>query len=453
MRSLLILFVCIVCSAANAQTIIKVVATDRSNRDPINQVPVSFQSKRAGTSANFYTNKKGEVLLTVPSGDTVFITCNHTAFAEETKKVVTKGSLKDTVRVAFALVFTTTFNEFVVYPAGTPQTVFKSDRVSVDDFEFLPDGRLILLTYAKNKRRGTELSLYDGDQILTDIPLGEYGSELIRDYRGNPHVVTEKSVYGINAIDRNVSIGTLDKKYYMTYIAPIVDTTVSKYFFSNFNPDYPAFEYYSFGSQDSSYRRIAKIEDALMMELYRSEYKWVDIRTKLWAKQLENETGIDKEIWVGANYFTQSIYYKELYAPLFEKNDTMYLFDHYKNRLYRYDSDGELMDSVPIFHHLRAKQNGWQKQLIQDQSTGQVYSVYEQTGQVSLVRIDLQTGEMKETIPVFHKYADKILIRSNQVYYTYRPFETAQKKYLYYEKLPFDFPQIATMHGDKVVGH
>ena len=453
MKFLLTLFVCCFYTALSAQTILKIVATDRSNRDPINQVPVSYKSTKTGKSGETYTNKKGEAFLTVPSGDTVEVTCNHTSFAEETKRVVTKGSLKDTMRVLFSLNFTTTFNEFVVYPSGTPQTVFKSDRVSVDDFEFLPDGRLVLLTYAKNKKRGTELSLYDGDAILTAIPLGEYGNELIRDYRGNPHVITEKNVYGINASGLNVSIGTLDKKYYMTYIAPIVDTTVSKYFFSNFNPDYPAFEYYSFGAEDSSYRKIAKIEDELMMELYRSEYKWVDIRTKLWAKQLENETGIDKEIWVGANYFTQSVYYKELYAPLFEKNDTLFLFDHYKNRLYRYDKSGELMDSVPIFHHLRAKQNGWQKKLLQDQSTGEVYSVYEKTGQINLVRIDLLTGEMKETIPVFHKYADKILIRSNQVYYTYRPFETAQKKYLFYEKLPFDFPQIATMHGDKVVGH
>lgn len=36
-----------------------------------------------------------------------------------------------------------------------------------------------------------------------------------------------------------------------------------------------------------------------MMELYRSEFKYVDVRTKLWAMDKEHETGIDKEIWVG----------------------------------------------------------------------------------------------------------------------------------------------------------
>ena len=175
----------------------------------------------------------------------------------------------------------------------------------------------------------------------------------------------------------------------MNYIAPIVDTSVSKYYFSNYNPDFPAFDYFTYDLDDSSYRKIAQVEDELMMELYRSEYKWVDVRTKLWAKDMENETGIDAEIWVGASYFTQSIYYKELYAPLFKRNDTLFLFDHYKNLLFRFNEMGDVMDSIPIFYHLQPKQTGWKKLLLQDQTTGQVYVVYEKVGQYYLQRLDL----------------------------------------------------------------
>ena len=60
-----------------------------------------------------------------------------------------------------------------------------------------------------------------------------------------------------------------------------------------------------------------------MMELYTSEYKWMDVRTKLWAKNKEIETGIAAEVWVGANYFTQSLYYEEAYAPMFHRNDSI----------------------------------------------------------------------------------------------------------------------------------
>jgi hypothetical protein len=170
------------------------------------------------------------------------------------------------------------------------------------------------------------------------------------------------------------------------------------------------------------------------MELYRSEYKWADIRTKLWAKEKENETGIDAEIWVGANYFTQSIYYKQLYAPLFVINDTVLVFDHYKNWMYRFSRVGNMIDSLPIYYHLQPKQTGWKKQLIQDQITGQIYLLFDKAGWMSLKRFDVKTGKLAETIPLSFRYADKILIRNNCVYYTYRPFETAQKKFLYKER-------------------
>ena len=47
------------------------------------------------------------------------------------------------------------------------------------------------------------------------------------------------------------------------------------------------FEYFTFDQLDSSYKKIMHIEDDLMMELYSAEYKWADVRTKLWAKNKE----------------------------------------------------------------------------------------------------------------------------------------------------------------------
>ncbi len=445
----LIVFFCLCGFAVRAQVLVKVVTMDRSTRDPIHHVEIALSG---AVNTHAFTSKKGEALFKATPGDSIKIDCEHLAYASETRDIVVKGKPQDTITVTVFMRFVKTqnLNEFVVYPKGVPRPVFKSERVSVDDFEFMPDGRMILLTYARTKKKGTELCLYDGEKILGEIGLKEPGNELIRDFRGNPHVVTNSSVYGLTAEDGKVYVGELQKDYYFSYIAPIVDTTISKYFFSNFDPNYPAFGYYTFGAEDSVYRKIVNIEDDLMMELYRSEYKWVDIRTKLWAKEMENETGIDAEIWVGANYFTQSIYYKELYAPLFERNDSIFVFDHYKNLLFSFDQEGNKRDSIPIFYHLQEKQTGWQKLLIQDQLTGQIYSVYEKNGQVTLRRIDLATGELKESIPLYYKYPDKVLIRGNRVYYTYREFETAQKKYLYEEKLPFEFPEASMLNGDPV---
>ncbi|MGB0915930.1 MAG: hypothetical protein ACPGVI_07640, partial [Crocinitomicaceae bacterium] len=196
--------------------------------------------------------------------------------------------------------------------------------------------------------------------------------ELTKDFRGNVHILCDKEVISVFVDDyKRVQLGTMDKGYYFKYLAPIVDSSYSSYFFSNYSDVYPAFEYFSFDKIDSTYKELMNIQDDLMMELYRSEYKWVDVRTKIWAKEMEKQTGVDKVIWVGANYFTQSVYYEELYAPLFKRNDTLFVFDHYKEQLYHLDLDGNKLDSVPLFYHINERKTGWQKLLLQDKVTGQ----------------------------------------------------------------------------------
>lgn len=422
---------------SNAQTFVSVQVIDQFSKEGISNAQISIKLNNK-ISSTYFTSSKGEILLMVPTTDSVTFIIEHPLYelANPNSALFFNGTMKDTLRLKFKmnLVKYNEIAEVIIKPFGKPDTVFQSKRLSVLDFEFLNDGNLLLLTYSKNMRKETELLVYDGQQIVNQLALPAKGKELIRDFKGHPHVITENNVFGIFSTPNNIAIQQLDKSYFMTYLAPIVDTTVSKYYFSNFNPNYPAFDYYSFDQWDEIYEKIVKIEDKLMMELYRSEYKWADIRTKLWAKEKENETGVDAEIWVGATYFTQSIYYKQLYAPLFVVNDTVLVFDHYKNWLFRYSRNGDLLDSLPIYHHLQAKQTGWKKQILQDKETGQLYLLFDNAGWISIKRFDYRTGKLAEKIPLTFRYADKVLVRNNQVYYTYRPFETAQKKFLYKER-------------------
>jgi hypothetical protein len=289
--------------------------------------------------------------------------------------------------------------------------------------------------------------LYDGREVQGSFTVPGIAEELVRDFRGNTHVVCSENVYAIRVLGDQVSIATLEKDFFMKYVAPILDTSHTKYFLSNFDRSYPAFNYYAFDQVDSTYLDLIHIEDELMMELYRSEYKWVDVRTKLWAKNKEYQTGIDAEIWVGANYFTQSIYYKELYAPLFKKNDTLYVFDYYHDRLCSFRITGQQLDSIAIYHHYHPKVSGWKKQLIQDRVTGEVFGLFEKGGYSFLGRIDLKTGVIVEKVQLEFKYVEKIAVYDNFVYYVYRPFESLQRKFLYKERLPYSFGKANVPQG------
>jgi hypothetical protein len=329
--------------------------------------------------------------------------------------------------------------QVVVKAPGVPDTVFHSDRLSVADFEIQNNEDILLLTYPKQLQKGSEMLLFDGVNIKSNFQVDDQAQYLVRDYRGNTHIVCKEKVYGVDISENEIQLGAIPRDYFFKYLARIVDTNATKMYFSNFNKDYPAFDYFVFDTYDSTYRSILNIKDDLMMELYRSEYKWVDVRTKLWAKNKERETGIDAQTWVGANFFTQSIYYKEVYAPLFHRNDSVFVFDYPKDRLIIFNRFGESLDTIPIYHHYQPKKTGWQKQLIQDNVTGIIYAEYEQDGNMYLGIVDVKTGEINEKVKLHYKYVEKIRVHNNKVYYVYRPFESMQKRFLYKEKLPYNF--------------
>lgn len=452
---LLLVFSIIFCSFGMTQkdsVLVLFEISDKAFREPIQNVNGTFVN--SGDSFYEKSGTKGIIQVFALNNSTLSYHFNHPLYisVSGTEKIQMKNS-GDTliVKIEMAPTKAKVLKPVVVKAVGVPVTVFESSRLSVADFEIQKDGKLVLLTYPKQLKKGSELLLYDGIEVLNSFSVPGIAEELVCDYRGNAHVLCSENVFGIYVQDQQIGISTLEKDYYSKYIQPIVDTNKSKMFFSNFNKDYPAFNYFTYDQIDSTYSKIIEIEDELMMELYRSEYKWVDVRTKLWAKNKEIQTGIDAEIWVGANYFTQSPYYKQLYAPLFSRNDTVFVFDYYKDQLFSFNNAGESLDSIPIYHHYQPKSTGWQKQLIQDKETGEIYAVFEISGYTYLGLINTKTGEISEKVRLEYRYVDKIAIRDNFVYYIYRPFESNQKKYLYKEHLPYEFGKMNSPGSDQIM--
>ncbi len=452
MKSVILAFFLLSCAVqSNAQDsiVVCVNVTDDERGEPIQNVSIQINGLKQGEQAIFRTYMKGVSCFSaaVPASLTLYF--SHPLFNPVTvTKKVQKSS--DTLQISVEMrpIRNQLLNEVVVKAPGVPDTVFESSRLSVADFEVLKDGRMVLLTYPKNLKKGSELLLYDGLSILNSFRVPGRAEELTRDYRGNAHVVCQDNVFGLLVNEKQVGVASLEKAYFLKYVAPIVDTVHSKMFFSNYSDVYPAFTYFTFDQYDSTYSKIIDVQDDLMMELYRSEYKWADVRTKLWAKEQENATGIDAEVWVGANYFTQSLYYKEVYAPLFYRNDSVFVFDYYKDVLFHFDAQGNRLDSVAIYHHYQPKVSGWKRQLIQDRVTGQVYALFDRAGYTYLGLVDLTSGQITEKVKLEFRYIDKVQVYNNHVYYVYRPFESVQKRFLYKERLPYEFGTSRVLEGD-----
>lgn len=352
------------------------------------------------------------------------------------EKIIQIDPTKDTLRLTLYLKAQRIQEVAAIYVRpNKPDTVYASKIYSVADFELGAKGELYLLSYEKNLQKDAQLQCIWNDTTLFLQNIPERAGALKRDFRGNIHVETATNMYGIQRTDTSLQLGSIPKDYFYKYIAPIVDTSLTRQFYSSYTDIYPAFEYGSMDQLDSSYKAILHIQDDLMMELYRSEYKWVDVRTKLWAKNLELKTGIDAEIYVGANYFTQSLYYQPVFAPLFLVNDTIYIFDYPKDMLRVYNTAGQFLRSTSIFHHYQAKETGFQRNLQQDRITGKIYAVFQKDGYTYLGHIDLITGLIDYKVKMAFRYVEKVRVHNGSAYFIYRPFESTQKKFLYKQKI------------------
>ena len=419
-----------------AQHHITITCLDRNSLEPVANVSLSISM---GDSMQIKrTNYTGFSHFTWSDFlETFIVSSEHPMYEPASYRQAVLRGAEDTIHIKLILkpIKRQSMNQVVIKAPGIPDTVFKSTEFHVADFELTENGDYLLLVYPKRSGHKNAILWYDGNRIKDSISVEGIGINLIKDYRDNIHVICQEEVFHVAVQGDSLSLYNIPKEYFIDYILPIVDTTTSKLFFSNFNDYYPAFDYFSLDRIDSSYRKLIHVEDPLMMELYRSEYKWVDVRTRLWAKQKEIETGVDAQIWVGATYFTQSIYYKVPFAPLFKVHDSIYVLNFQTDLISVYDAFGKELCSLPLLFHYHKDKTGWKRVILKDNATQSLYAVFEKDGISYLGKIDLRTGIIQSKHRIYHKYVEKIRVHNGNAYYIYRPFESIQKRFLYQEKL------------------
>jgi hypothetical protein len=326
--------------------------------------------------------------------------------------------------------------EIAVIAERKPDTIFGSPVFSIQDY-IMEDDFMILLAYTKTLRKGSTLLFTDNHQeVLDSLPLNFYAHKLFTDYSGKHFVQGDNEVYNILITDNRIHLVKRDISIYQEFTQRIIDSVHQKYYFSDYQDIYPAFSFYSMSANDSAAKTIHKVEDKFMMELYRSEYKYVQPQEKLWAARQEQKTGIDKEVWVGARYFTQSLYYKSVYAPMTVFKDTAYIFDHYSDVLYKISCYDDIKsDSVNIRYHYAIGKDKWKQPLVFDSKKHSVYALFQNTGNLYLRKVNTNNGSIESTFKLYYRYVENIKVHNGYVYYIYRPFESSQKKFIYRERI------------------
>ena len=407
---------------------------DLETKHAVPHVSVQLINSTFGTE----TNSKGSFELSLPKIKHLSLKFHALNYKNEIKEIETLDEKDTTQLMVYLKPSAIVLDSFTVRANPTPDTVFGNNKFSIQDFDFYED-KYILLSFDKKTDKPFLRLVNEQQKILSSFPLPqkpENVKELYRDYMGYVNVICKEIIYRIIIQNDVISIGSIPVEDYNAMVKPVIDTIQSQILFSNYNRDFPMFNYFSYNTTDSTKKEITSIENEDLMKAYRFEYYSLKPHDKLLARNIADEYGIDKHKAAALiSGFTQSMYYTPLYAPLFVISDTIHVFDHYKDCLFHFNKNGQKLDSVKINYHHPKNWREWKNCMVKDLTENLIYAVYDSNGHKYIKQISYKTGKAEGTYKIIHYSAEKIKVRDGYIYYVYRPFESLQEKFLYKERL------------------
>jgi hypothetical protein len=115
--------------------------------------------------------------------------------------------------------------------------------------------------------------------------------------------------------------------------------------------------------------------------------------------------------------FLYKILIKDIYAPLFAQNDSVYLLDHIHDNIAVFDKTGELLRLSKLNYPKSAK---FIRLCIKDDQNDDVFSCFDQDGLVVLKKLDLATGQLSGATVIPYPFVEHLTIHDGFVYYLRR---------------------------------
>ena len=400
--------------------------------NPVENANVFFSTK---SKQKVRSDAEGNFSITLKDNSPTELIISHVSYKQE-KVLITKSLLRkaknNTIELTVTLEYRT-LPQIIVRSKARPDTVFGSEITSVSDYEFIGNN-MVLLSYTKSLKKNAFLQLTSKrNKLISTYKTPPNPKRLFKDFEGNLHLITKTKVFLITIVKNEFRLRPIDKDNFYQLTTKIIDTCQSHFLYSNFSNAYPAFDYFAQELTDTVATKLHHVENYFMMDLYRAEYKYAPAKQKLWAFRKEIKTGVDKEIWIGATNFTQSLYYEPLYAPLFVNNDTILIFDHYSDQLLKINSQFEKIDSIGISYHKDKEKKNWEQPILKDKEEKKIYGLFLKNGYYYLKPINLKDGSTFISFKLNYRFAENVKVENGYAYYIYRPYESSQKKYLYRE--------------------
>ncbi len=335
----------------------------------------------------------------------------------------------------------------VISITDAPDSVFGSVKYSVGDFVWW-NGMLTMLLYeheklfkpASEKRDLWEdawIAQIDSfGKIVASFHINEPAERFHLTPTGLCFVLTENSVFQLQS-EPFLHLDKLSYESFRQEYEPICGFLNSNIVFHTFTEEYPEFSYYMLKEDNENPIELEHVADSLTMELFKSEYKYMNGRAKRIAYQYELDYGVPKEIVAGQmTQFKESLYYQDPIAKIIQLEDHWSIFNISQKTVVTVNSEGAMINRLRMEGSRNLSSISSKEKILSVQFDSEkkemICFTQLRTGE-SMLNLLKEDGTLELKKNLYWQHIRNPQIKNGRVYYLYRPFESRNNWYLYSE--------------------
>ena len=328
-----------------------------------------------------------------------------------------------------------------------PDSIFGSVKYSVGDFVWW-NGQLTMLLYEHEKLMKPAYEKRDlwedawiaqvdsFGKIISSFHINEPAERFHLAPTGACFVLTENSVFQL----QSEPFLHLDKLSYQSFrqeFEPICGFLNSNIVFHTFTEEYPEFSFYLLKKDSNDPIELEHVADSITMELFKSEYKYMDGRAKRIAYQYELDYGVPKEIVAGQmTRFKESLFYRDPVAKIVQLENSWSIFNISQGQVLNVNAEGEFINRVNMLGERNLSNLPVQEKILNvqyDPETKEVVCFTQLRTDESMLYVLKEDGSLVLRKNLYWRHIRNAQIKNGRVYYLYRPFESRNNWFLYAE--------------------
>lgn len=382
---------------------------------------------------NGKTNSKGKFLFKI-NRFPAQLTIKHSLYKDYLEVIRAPQYKRDTLFLDLIMENKETELEEVTISASRVIWAYQKANTHIIDFVLI-DKEILMVCREDHKYFLRRLDSIG--KKITDLQVKKNPLNFYEDCTGGTHLVYADSIFELKLLGK--SIGMLAGHTYletMNILSPCVISSKDNFIIKRLGPHNKLVEYMKINRNTKSPDLLYVTSDQQAMRDLDYYAAANDIPVLLSNPNYKHPPQMvvltDKQKWDNQQFYNQ-ILSKPLYAPIFEINDSIYIFDHLKDSALVYTISGKYVRSYEISYHYF---ENWKSELFLNEEKTKLYAKYENEGLVTLRQINPSTGKVIN-LDVLEKHIHpmRIQIRDNYAYYIYKHYLDNSIHYLYKQPL------------------